>query len=377
MSVRPSFIFLSLLLFSGITACQKETPGAECVSTAQQTALLNALAPYAQDTTQMPAAERQLMNAIRAIANDLDALTSGMDPSFSVQEKYSEIRSRFLQHAAQAEQLATNFYGNNEAKIILAKNAFVLMSYDALTRKYPAFMWTRLGVFAANEVRSGLVLALTVQHNLDQSHMSIPVGNGLDMSQAMRESSEILIQGQIDVLTDIGSFDLLNSLTGPAALKNESWMTSEAREGFRIQEQAENALKQGQCNTYWDLQTAAAIRFGAHEQIYILQPMWDKPVMQQFAALDQMMMQLTGQQFVFFGDIFLGTNKFTEANKGYTIKLPPSVSDLSNATQRVQTAINGFNTLNRLRKDSKWNYWIDYSQIRIGYMIGTYSSQAL
>jgi hypothetical protein len=34
------------------------------------------------------------------------------------------------------------------------------MSYDALQRKYPEFMWTQLGIFAANEVRSGLVMAL-------------------------------------------------------------------------------------------------------------------------------------------------------------------------------------------------------------------------
>ncbi len=59
----------------------------------------------------------------------------------------------------------------------------------------------------------------------------------------MLESSQILIQGQIDVLKDIGSLGILNRNRGAANIKNESWLTAEAREGFRLQEQAENALK--------------------------------------------------------------------------------------------------------------------------------------
>ena len=122
-----------------------------------------------------------------------------------------------------------------------------------------------------------------------------------------------------------------------------------------------------------DLQTAAAIQFGAHEQIYILQPMWDQPMMQQFADLDKLLIQMTNHDVVFFGDIFIGTNKEKEASKGYTIKIPANVNNLANAAQRVSIAMNGFNTLNQLRKSTTGNKWIDYSQVKIGYFYDVYN----
>ena len=79
-----------------------------------------------------------------------------------------------------------------------------------------------------------------------------------------------------------------------------------------------------------------------NEQIYILQPMWDKLLMKQFADIDKLVMQVSGHKLVFFGNIFIGTNKEHEANKGYTIVKPNNITNLANAAQRVKVAINGF-----------------------------------
>lgn len=365
-------LLLSLLIISQ-THCKKEAAGTSCFNETRRTELMHELEPLTHDSIQLSAAERQLMNEIHVLANDISPLSDNIDTSISIQESYNQIKANFLQHAVLSEQKANTFYHGAEASVILAKNAFVLMSYDALQRTYPEFMWTRLGVFAANEVRSGLVAALFLRYTLLQNNVHIPLDNtGKEITDALLETCQILIQGQIDVLTDIGSLGILNSITGAGRIKNETWLTAEAREGFRLQEQAEDALKAGNCDAFQDIQTEAAIQFGAHEQIYILQPMWDQPMMQQFAALDKMMIQLSGRQFVFFGDIFIGTNKTGEAGKGFTVRLPTNVNDLSNAQQRVQVAMNGFHTLNNLRKEAQWDRWIDYSMIKIGYFYDVY-----
>lgn len=355
------------------TQCKKEVQNLDCLNENRRNELVQTMQSLSKDTTQITAAERQFYNEIRTIANDIDVLSNSIDTSVSIQQYYNQIRTNFLQHAALVEQKANLFYQGNIAKIILAKNAFVLMSYDALQRKYPEFMWTQLGIFAANEVRSGLVLALEMRYQFNKNNIHIPIdGNGTDIADAMLLSSQILIQGQINVLTDIGSLGILNRKIGAARIKNETWLTTEAKDGFRKQELAEQALKSGDCRKFMDLQTAAAIQFGAHEQIYILQPMWDKPMMQQFSNLNKLLMQLTNKQLIFFGDIFVGTNKIKEAKKGFIIKLPASITDLSNANQRVTVAINGFNTINSLRKIASWNEWLAYSQIKIGYFNDVY-----
>lgn len=367
---------LFIVLIISLSQCKKETQPSACINIQQKNAFVQSLEYLSHDSIQVSAAERQFLNEIRVIANDIDILSASIDTTISIEETYNQIRTNFLQHADVVTQKATAFYNGSPAKIILAKNAFVLMSYDALQRKYPEFMWTQLGVFAANEVRSGLVLALSLCDLLVRNNIHIPFG-GTDVSNAMMESSQILIQGQLDVLTDIGSLGILNRKRGAGNIKNESWLTEEAREGFRLQEQAESALKAGDCTKFMDIQTAAAIQFGAHEQIYILQPMWDKPMMQQFANLDKVMIQMTGHKFVFFGDIFIGTNRTLEANKGYMIHIPANVNNLANATQRVQVAMNGFNTLNSLRKNNTWSQWIDYSQIKIGYFYDVYNADGI
>jgi hypothetical protein len=252
------------------------------------------------------------------------------------------------------------------------------MSYDALERRIPEFLWTKLGVFAANDVRAGLVLADLVHHVLikNRIHIVIDPATGQEMTDVLLESMEVLVQGQLNVLTDIGSLALLN-MYGAERLSHESWLSAEAREGYRIQALAEQALERNDLDAYRDLQTEAAVQFGAHEQIYILQPLWDIPVMAQMAKINQWLIGISNGQFVFFGEIFLGVNKYTEASEGYMIHLPRGVNNLANAIQRVEIARNGFNTLNTLRKDPDWSYWIDYSQIRIGYFIDVYYPEGL
>lgn len=370
--MRFYLFFLGIISILLLSQCKKETQTISCLDETQRNQLVHSLEKLSHDTIQFSSAERQFLNEIRSIANDMDILSASIDTTISIQESYNQIRANFLQHADVVAQKASTFYDGSPAKIVLAKNAFVLMSYDALQRTYPEFMWTQLGIFAANEVRNGLVLALMLRQTLINNNIQIPFNN-TDLTNVLLETSEILIQGQIDVLTDIGSLGILNKKMGAAAIKNEPWLTSEAKEGFRLQELAEYALNINECNSFMDLQTQAAIQFGAHEQIYILQPMWNQPVMQQFADMNQLITQLTQHQLVFFGDIFIGTNKTTESDKGYTIKIPSNVSDLSNAQQRVAVAMNGFNSLNSLRKNNHSKYWIDYSQIKIAYFYDVYN----
>lgn len=59
------------------------------------------------------------------------------------------------------------------------------------------------------------------------------------------------------------------------------------------------------------------------------------------------------------------------------IHIPANVNNLANATQRVQVAMNGFNTLNSLRKNNTWSQWIDYSQIKIGYFYDVYNADGI
>lgn len=371
--MRPIYILIIVITaISGLTQCKKDK-NSDCIDNTQRNELLQSLQKYSFDSVQFSGNERRFLNEIRAIANDIDALSDNVDTTISIENTYDQILSNFLAHITLVEQKANAFYNGSPAKIILTKNAFVLMSYDALQRKYPEFMWTQLGIFAANEVRNGLVMALMLRQTLMKNNINIPF-NGSDVSSVLLATSDVLIQGQLDVLSDIGCLGILNKKIGAGNIKNEAWLTNEGREAFRLQELAEQQLAIGNCSQYMDLQTQAAIQFGAHEQIYILQPMWDQPLMAQFALLNQVVTQLTQHQLVFFGDIFVGTNKSSEFNKGYTIKTPANVSNLANASQRVDVAINGFNTINSIRKSKAGSYWIDYSQIKIGYFYDVYNA---
>ena len=63
-------------------------------------------------------------------------------------------------------------------------------------------------------------MALMARAVLLKNNIHIPFNNA-EVSDAMLESSQILIQGQIDVLTDIGSLGILNRKMGAASIKNE------------------------------------------------------------------------------------------------------------------------------------------------------------
>jgi len=360
------FIF-SLLIF---TNCKKETKNK---LTTQQAHVAQLLADYKIDTSEISPRDRNFLNEIRVIANDVDGLYKDVDAQPNYKAKYDKLKENMTNYIALVTQKATDFYNGSATHIVLTRNSFVVMSYDALQRRVPEFYWTKLGLFAANEVRASVVLSYHVKHLLETNniHIVLDPSTGDDMAQTLLQSTQTLIVGQLNVLTDIGSLALLNKY-GAGNLKNETWLTPEAQNGYRIQEEAENVLASGNLSGYQDLQTEAAIEFGAHEQVYILQPLWDDGLMTQLALFNQFLVQTTQGNITFFGDIFVGTNKYTDAPKGEFIKIPAGADNLQIATNRVSIARNGFHHLNNMRKDFNKSVWIDYSQARIGYHYGVY-----
>lgn len=368
--IKRFYLLLSILTTLLLSNCQKENSCNLSADDEQKIAILNELYQQAQtDTTQFSIADRNLYLQIRAIANDVDALQNGVEASMSYREKYNTIRANMQQKIEAVTELSNAYFNNNNSYLILCKNTFAVMSYDALERKYPKFLWTKLGIFAANEVRAGLVLALSVKSDMLRSHIDIPINN-IPATHVLQLASEALINGQLNVLRDIGSLAVLNEY-GNEALSNEDWLTIEARKAFHLQHLAEEAYSNCEQDKYYDLQTKAAIQFGAHEQIYVLQPVWDDEILQNLAAINQLLLQVSDGQISFFGEIYLGVNK-TKNRKGYTVKFPYQSYDLVNPVHRVDVARNGFNTLNQLRKNKDWSYWLDASQIKIGYFLDVY-----
>lgn len=366
---RNTWLFITIILL--FTHCKKENKNN--ITPSQEAQIAQMLSNYKVDTADISTRDRDFLNEIRVIANDIDGLYKDVDAQPNYKAKYDKLKQNMTDHIALVTQKAADFYNGSPTHIVLTKNSFVLMSYDALQRRMPAFYWTKLGIFAANEVRASVVLAYHVKHLLETNniHLVLDQSTGDDVSQTLLQSTQTLIVGQLNVLTDIGTLALLDKY-GAEHLATESWLTPEAQNGFRIQHQAEIALASGNISSYQDLQTEAAIEFGAHEQVYILQPLWDNGLMTQLALFNQFLMQLTQGQITFFGDIFVGTNKYSDAPKGEFIKVPESAYNLQIATNRVTIARNGFNHLNNMRKDNDKSVWIDYSQARIGYHYGVY-----
>lgn len=305
------------------------------------------------------------------LANDIDGLYVGVDELNNYEQKYIKLRENIRARIAIVDELADQHFNGKNGKIILATNIFVLMTYDALTNYQPDFMWARLGIFAANEVRNGIILSYQIRDIMVGNNIDFMI-NGQSATEILKAVPEALIEGQLNVLTDIGALDLLNKY-GPEKMINAQWLTPEAKNGYSIQLQAQNALINSDISNYQDLQTLAAIEMGAHEQIYILQPLWDKPVLTQFATLNEFFLLKTNGKTSIFGDIFLGTNKYFEFPFGFTIKIPANAYNLQNASNRVEIARNGFNTLNRLRKISRWENWLNTSQAKIGNLDGVYN----
>lgn len=373
--------FLSVFLFSLVlTSCQKEAIPVQKekissnLTKQQEDFLFSEIARHLQDTTPVSTRERDLLNELHRMAQDVDVYYEGVDQEPNWEAKYNRIRKNMFDRVEEAVALASDFYDGNEGKIILAKNSYVLMSYHRLEKYMSEFMWTKLGLFAANEVRGGIVLSYTMRHVLQQTKIDLAVGNisGIDFSELLFEATRILMSGQISVFTDIGALGLLNHKYGPETFINESWLTQEARDGYAMQKKAQDALAAGKVSLYQDLQTEAAILFGAHEQLYTLDPLWSMDLMGLLAQINIWMHGASKGSFALFGDIFIGTNKYTELLFGHVIKLQMQNNDLRKGHDRVEIARYGFHTLNNLRKSTRWKPWVEYSEKRLGQQYGIY-----
>jgi hypothetical protein len=383
-NLRQSLIlFCAILLF---TQCTKDHHAETIIeqyttnlTQAEEAEILTRISQGMSDTSELAAIDRQFINGLKVMANDIEALYEGVDPNTSLETQYHKIRANMYNRVAAVALSAMQHYNGSKGHTILAKNSYVLMGYDALQRHAPEFWWTQLGIFAANEVRSGVVLSYLLNHILQEMKLDLIIHQltGLDVPSTMMEATEILLGGQEEVFSDIGALALMNRLHGPEIMQKQTWLTAEAQRGYAIQADAEAALSARQIQRYKDLQTAAAIEFGAHEQIYILQKLWDKPLMVEFSKINQWLMGVSNNKFSAFGAIFIGTNKYGEALLGHTIPLPGHTSDLTIGVDRVEIARNGFETLNRLRKQAYWDLWIKYSQSRLGNQQGVYHAKGL
>ncbi|MCO5229515.1 MAG: hypothetical protein M9958_00025 [Chitinophagales bacterium] len=381
--MRKPYLLILLVAFSSIffASCKKDVLPSEerkvtsNLSQEQENFVFGEVSRMVKESPEFSAKERDLINELRTWAVDVEAYYEGVDDEPSWEAKYNRIRANMHRTVDAAATKAAIEYNGNEGKIILAKNSYVLMSYDAMEKYMSEFLWTKLGLFAANEVRNGIVLSYTLREVLKKSKIDLAIDgiSGVDLSEVLFESTRILMDGQISVFTDIGALGLLNRRYGQEPFLDASWLTQEARNGYAIQKQAEAALAAGNVNEFQDLQTEAAIWFGAHEQLYTLDPLWQTEIMGIMAQLNIWMHDATKGGMALFGDIFIGTNKFGEFLLGKTIKLPLSSHDLRKGEDRVGIAINGFHTLNDMRKSNRWAPWIEYSQKRLGYQQGVYN----
>ena len=368
----------TILLFSQCSKDTSETVSEQKITSnlqqEEEQVLVANLLELSRENTAITGSERDFILELRVMAHDVDGYFEGVDPTSSLETQYEKIRANMYARVKEAEARAMVFYNGSEAKSILAKNSYVLMSYDALQQYAPEFYWTQLGIFAANEVRSGIVLAYILKHLMLKNDMNIKIDQlvGVDVDNLMMEATRILMGGQTEVFSDIGALALVNRLHGPEVMSQQTWLTEEAQRGYELQIQAEQALRAGQTQQYKDLQTTAAIEFGAHEQIYILQKLWDKDLMVQFSVVNEWLMGISKGKLSVFGNIFVGTNKYGEMLFGHTIPLPMHAANLTQGVDRVEIARNGFQTLNKLRKELYWEKWIKSSQAKIGNQNGVY-----
>jgi flagellar biosynthesis/type III secretory pathway chaperone len=111
--IRIPILFIFVIFLS---QCKKENQPTECLNEKQKATLVNSLEYLSHDTTEISAAERQFMNEIRTIANDISSLTSAIDTTISIQNSYNQIKTNFLQHVDLVTQKASTFYNGSEAK---------------------------------------------------------------------------------------------------------------------------------------------------------------------------------------------------------------------------------------------------------------------
>ncbi|PXX33477.1 hypothetical protein [Undibacterium pigrum] len=266
--------------------------------------------------------------------------------------------------------------GYSAANRAMLKNTYVLARYDALTRENPDFFWTKLGIFAANTVRHGLVESHNSADALDGLGPTLsfmPGASGLLGGMSIREIAKLTrgmaddtLKGQIDVLKDVGGLSVMHKMYGSEAMRNSNLngMSAAARESFSLQKQAEEARDRGDTKEFYRLQTAAAVQMGRHEQSN-LQAMWDKPSMSAFSKVNAMLLKETGMALV-HPDIYVGTNRDADKNYARLIVVPQGSEDLTSLENRVNIARNGFNTINEMRQTPEGNNLLKFHQGQLG-----------
>lgn len=329
----------------------------------------------------LSANEKNLYRKLYDIANNAPNL---YNPAIqSPTEQYEYIRKQIRQQFVTVKQLAAQTYGANaQQKNLLATNAFILMYYDALSRKNPNFYWPNLGVFVANDVRSNYALTFSLSNALDPLKLSnsqniIIAGKNIPTLQnTIMQANQALIQGQADVMADIGGLSILHQHYDSAELATVlSPYGANLRKAFLLQKIAdEYAKSNGNTDKQFKrLATDAAIGFGIHEQEKILQPMWDQALMRDFAKINDFMLSLSLENVGLRGDIFLGVNKFKLIFTPYLIiRAPLSATNLASLQDRIAIARNGFTVLNEWKSNPAYSRWIPIYQNQIGQGEGLY-----
>ncbi|MFW1944125.1 hypothetical protein ACG93R_11515 [Acinetobacter guillouiae] len=325
--------------------------------------------------------EKNLYQQLYNIANNQ---TSLYDPSItSTIQQYESIRSKIRQQFSTVRQLAINTYGNqSQQKILLATNAFILMYYDALSRNNPKFFWPNLGIFVANDVRSTYALTFSLSNALDPLNVTngqsviIAGMNVPTLQSTIAQANNELINGQANVMADIGGLSIMHQHYDALVLAQQlTDYGSTLTQAFQLQKIAdEEALRSGiYSSKFKKLATDAAISFGIHEQEKILQPMWDKPIMRDFAKINNFMLSLSLENLGLRGDIFVGINKFKLIFTPYLIiRAPFTATNLANVQHRIAIARNGFNVLNEWKQNIFFAPWIPIYQAEIGRGNGLY-----
>ncbi|MFW1857566.1 hypothetical protein [Acinetobacter defluvii] len=329
----------------------------------------------------LSASEKVLYQQLYTLANNQKSL---YDPSIvSASQQYESIRNKIRQQFSTVKQLATNTYGSaSQQKILLATNAFILMYYDALSRNNPQFFWSNLGIFVANDVRSMYSLTFSLSNALDPLRISngqnlVIAGMSIPTLQStIAQANNELIQGQSNVMADIGGLSILHQHYKSEQLAQQlSSYGTNLSQAFLLQKLAdEEALKSGvNSSKFKQLATNAAIQFGIHEQEKILQPMWDKALMRDFAKINEFMLSLSLENIGLRGDIFIGVNKFKLIFTPYLIiRAPFSATSLASLQDRIAIARNGFIILNEWKQNIFYAPWIPIYQAQIGKGEGLY-----
>lgn len=329
----------------------------------------------------LSANEKNLYRKLYDIANNAPSL---YNPAIqSPTEQYEHIRKQIRQQFVTVKQLAAQTYGSNaQQKNLLATNTFILMYYDALSRKNPNFYWPNLGVFVANDVRSNYALTFSLSNALDPLKLSnsqnimIAGKNIPTLQNTIMQANQALIQGQADVMADIGGLSILHQHYDSAELATVlSPYGANLRKAFLLQKVAdEYAKSKGNTDKQFKrLATDAAIGFGIHEQEKILQPMWDQALMRDFAKINDFMLSLSLENVGLRGDIFIGVNKFKLIFTPYLIiRAPLSATNLASLQDRIAIARNGFTVLNEWKSNPAYSRWIPIYQSQIGQGEGLY-----